>query len=179
MVLLLRHRRSIQSSQLSLAQLGAGSRSSLRSAAGVNGHTGTLQKVKSGKGRPDWHVSVIDSHHRSTLLWVYGLCCPGHADPSRVKENDRADRLARKATITSGMRLGMVLSVEELETLSAGAKKCKGHHIRLRREERRRKEETIEKEPSSIRRTLKLFQRQCLGKLSTAVAERIWAFPSA
>ena len=108
MVLLLRHRRSFQSSQLLLTQLGAGNRSSLRSAAGVNGHTGTLQKVKSGMGRPDWHVSVIDSHHRSTLLRVHGLCCPGHADASGVKENDRADRLAGKATIPSGMRLGMV-----------------------------------------------------------------------
>ena len=34
------------------------------------------------------------------LPWVY---CPGHA---RVKGNDRADRLAGKATLTSGSLLG-------------------------------------------------------------------------
>ena len=33
-------------------------------------------------------------------MWVY---CPGHAG---VKGNDRADRLAGKATITGGLRLG-------------------------------------------------------------------------
>ena len=60
-----------------------------------------LQKVKRGMGNPDWHVSVIDIHLRK-LLWV---CCPGHAG---VEENDRADRLAGKATITSGLRLGRI-----------------------------------------------------------------------
>ena len=50
-----------------------------------------LQKVKNGKANPDWHVSAFDIHLRK-LLWVY---CPGHA---RVKGNDRADRLAGKAT---------------------------------------------------------------------------------
>ena len=42
-------------------------------------------------------------------------CCPKHAG---VKGNDRADRLAGKATVTSGLRLGRSrLSVEELEIL--------------------------------------------------------------
>ena len=36
----------------------------------------------------------------SKLLWVY---CSGHA---RVKANDRADRLAGKAALTSGLLLG-------------------------------------------------------------------------
>ena len=58
-----------------------------------------LPKVKSGMGSPDWNVSMVDIHLRK-LLWVY---CPGHAG---VKGNDRADRLAGKATITSGMCLG-------------------------------------------------------------------------
>jgi len=48
-------------------------------------------------GSPDWHVSMFDIHLRK-LLWVY---CPGHAG---VKGNDRADRLAGKATITSYLR---------------------------------------------------------------------------
>ena len=39
-------------------------------------------------------------HHLRKLMWVY---CPRHAG---VKGNDRADRLAGKAIITSGLRLG-------------------------------------------------------------------------
>ena len=38
--------------------------------------------------------------HLRKLLWVY---CPGHAG---VKGNDRADRMADKATITNGLLLG-------------------------------------------------------------------------
>ena len=44
-------------------------------------------------------MSIVDIHHRK-LLCVY---CPGHAE---VKGNDRADRLAGKATLTSGLLLG-------------------------------------------------------------------------
>ena len=58
-----------------------------------------LQKVKNGMGSPDWHVSVFDIHLQK-LLWIH---CPGHAG---VKRNDRADRLAGKATLTSGLLLG-------------------------------------------------------------------------
>ena len=47
-------------------------------------------------------ITILDLHstdlHR--ILWVY---CPGHAG---VKGNNRADRLADKATITGGLRLG-------------------------------------------------------------------------
>ena len=58
-----------------------------------------LQKVKSGMGSPDWHASMVDIYLRK-LLWVY---CPGHAG---VKESDRADLLAGKTTLTSGLILG-------------------------------------------------------------------------
>ena len=50
-------------------------------------------------GSPDCSVLMVNIHLR-ILLWVY---CPGHA---RVKGNDRADRLAGKATLTSGLLLG-------------------------------------------------------------------------
>ena len=43
---------------------------------------------------------MVDIHLRK-LLWVY---CPGHAG---VKGNDGADRLAGKATLTSGVLLGI------------------------------------------------------------------------
>ena len=49
-------------------------------------------------GSRDWNVSMVDIHLQK-LLWVY---CP-HAE---LKGNDRADRLAGKATITSGLLLG-------------------------------------------------------------------------
>ena len=41
----------------------------------------------------------VEWEHLRRILWVY---CPGHA---WVKGNDRADRLAGKATITCGLRL--------------------------------------------------------------------------
>ena len=44
-------------------------------------------------------MSIFDIHIQ-TLMWVY---CPGHAG---VKGNDRPDRLAGEAIITSGLRLG-------------------------------------------------------------------------
>ena len=50
-------------------------------------------------GIPDCNVLMVDIH-LLRLLWVY---CPGHAG---VKGNDRADRLAGKATLTSGLLLG-------------------------------------------------------------------------
>ena len=50
-----------------------------------------LQKVKSGMGSSDWHVSMFDIHLRK-ILWVI---CPGHAGVKRG--NDRADRLAGKS----------------------------------------------------------------------------------
>ena len=58
-----------------------------------------LQKVESGIKSADWNVSMVDIHLRK-LQWVY---CPGHVG---VKGNDRADRLAGKATLTSGLFLG-------------------------------------------------------------------------
>ena len=62
--------------------------------------------VKSGMGSPDWNMSTVDIHLPKRLL-VY---CPGHAG---LKGNDRADRLAGKAALTSGLLLGKseVLSI--------------------------------------------------------------------
>ena len=51
-------------------------------------------EVQAGMSR--WSTSTFEIS-RSTLLWVY---CPEHAG---VKGNDRADRLAGKATPTSGL----------------------------------------------------------------------------
>ena len=78
--------------------------------------------MKTGMGSPDWNASKVDIHLRK-LLWVY---CPGHAG---VKENDRADRVAGKATLTSGLLLERSeVCVQELETLPAGTKPKTSHH---------------------------------------------------
>ena len=61
-----------------------------------------LYKGKSGMGSPDWNVSMVDTDPPSKTP-VGVRTCPGHAV---VKGNDRADRLARKATLTIGLLLG-------------------------------------------------------------------------
>ena len=58
-----------------------------------------LHKVESGMGCPDWHTAM-HSLRLQRLLWIY---CPGHAG---VSGNERADRLASTADITSGLQLG-------------------------------------------------------------------------
>ena len=55
-----------------------------------------LQKVESGMGCPDWHTAM-HSLRLQRLLWIY---CPWHAG---VSGNERADRLASTADITSGL----------------------------------------------------------------------------
>ena len=75
-------------------------------------------------GNPDWHVSTVDNHF-GKFLWVY---CPGHA--AGVIENNRADRLAEKATITNGLRLGRSEVLRNFETLAVDITPapCQGHH---------------------------------------------------
>ena len=68
-------------------------------------------------GNPDWNVSMVDNHPRK-LLWVY---CPGHAG---MTGNDQADRLAGKATLTSGLLLKIS---EVLRSLR--------HHLRTQSQE--------------------------------------------
>ena len=74
-----------------------------------------------------WNVSMADIHLRK-LLWVY---CPGHA---RVKGNDRADRLAGKTTITSGLLLGRPEVLRSLRHYLRA--QSQGHHTIDRLEER-------------------------------------------
>ena len=58
-----------------------------------------LQKIESGMGCPDCHTAM-HSLRLQRRLWI---CCPGHAG---VGGNERADRLASTAYITSGLQLG-------------------------------------------------------------------------
>ena len=66
--------------------------------------------------------------HLQNLLWVY---CPGHAG---VKGNDRADRLAGKAALTSGWLLGRSEVLRSLRHYLRA--QSQGHHIIDRQEER-------------------------------------------
>ena len=86
-----------------------------------------LLKVKSGMRSPGWNVSMVDIHLRK-LLWVY---CPENAG---VKGNDRAKRLAGKATLTSGSLLGRSEVLRSLRHYLRA--KSQGHHTTDRLEER-------------------------------------------
>ena len=98
------------------------------------------------------------------LLWV---CGPGHAG---VEGNDRADRLAGKATLTSGSLLGRS---EVLRSLSNYLRaQSQGHHTiddmeergvergSARRSSLKRRERAI-----VIRQTLEPFQEQLWGNV--------------
>ena len=65
-----------------------------------------MQKV-SGMGCPDWHTAMHSLRLRRPL-WIY---CPGHAG---VSGNERADRLASTADITSCLQLGRAEALQGL-----------------------------------------------------------------
>ena len=109
-------------------------------------------------GKSRLNVSMVDIQ-LWILLWTH---CPGHAG---VKRNDRADRLAGKAALTSGLRLGRSKALRSLRHYLRARAKDITPSIVWRREAW--KEEALddlpwedERGPSSIRRTLKLCQRQ-------------------
>ena len=79
-----------------------------------------LQKMKSGMGSPDIHFQK--------LLWVY---C--HVHCHGVKGNDRADTLAGKETITSGLLLRSDVLRSSRHYLR---EQSQGRHITDRLEER-------------------------------------------
>ena len=112
------------------------------------------------------------------LLWIY---CPGHAG---VSGNERADRLASTADITSGLQLGRAevlrglrnfLSTDKPEHHSIdrlkerGVEKGSGRHSTLQDRERSVFNQT----------NIGTVSRATLGRLLRDGAERVWAFPSA
>ena len=124
-----------------------------------------------------WHTAM-HSLQLQRLLWIY---CPGHAG---VSGNERADRLASTADITSGLQLGRAevlrglrnfLSTDKPEHHSIdrlkerGVEKGSGRHSTLKGRER------------SVfnQANIGTVSRATLGKLLRDEAERIWAFPSA
>ena len=136
-----------------------------------------LQKVKRGIGSPDWIVSMVDIHLRK-LLWVY---CPGHA---RVKGNNRANRLAGKATRTSGLLLRRCEVLRSLRHYLRA--QSQGYHTIDRPEERGAERGSARR--SSLRGRERVIVNQTnigtvskatLGNLLRDGVERIWAFLSA
>ena len=132
--------------------------------------------MKSGMGRPDWNVPMVDIH----LPKLLGMNCPGHAG---VKGDDRADRLAAKATHTSGLFLR---SSEVLRSLRHCLRaQSQGHHTIGRQEER-----GVER-GSARRSSLKGREghhrsdehwsrfKGNVGNILRGGVERIWAFLSA
>ena len=72
-------------------------------------------------GSPDWNVSMVDIHLRKLLLVYWS----GHAG---LKGNDRADKLAGKTTITSGMLLGSSEVLRSLRHYLRTQSQGLGHH---------------------------------------------------
>ena len=119
-----------------------------------------LQKRISGMGSPDWHMPTFDVNIRR-LLWMF--CC-GHAGVG-VKRNGRAYRLAGKAAIRNGLRLGRSLVLMSLRHCLLHKAKDSTPSTAWKRwmwkaEELDDRSWTDAEEPASFRRTLDLFQWQ-------------------
>ena len=132
--------------------------------------------MKSGMRSPDWNVSMVDIHLQK-LLWVY---CP-HAE---LKGNDRADRLAGKATLTSGLLLGRY---EVLRSLRHYLRAQSQGHYTIDRIGERGVERGSARRSSLKGREKATVNQINIGTVSKATlekplrdgVERIWALPSA
>ena len=138
-----------------------------------------VQKLKIEMGSPEWNVLMVDIHLQK-LLWLY---CPGHAG---VKENDRADRLADKAAVTSGLFLGRSEVLRSLRHYLRTQSQGLGHHTIDRLKERGVERGSARR--SSLKGRERVIVNQTnIGAVSLAMlekrlrdgVERIRAFPSA
>ena len=123
-------------------------------------------------GGPDWNVPF------KKPLWVY---CPGHFG---VNGNDREDRLAGKATLTSGFLLGRSEVLRSLRHYLRAL--SQRHHTNDRLEERgveigsARRSSLKGRGRAIVNHTnIGTVSKAALGKLLRYGVERIWAFPSA
>ena len=143
----------------------------------LTGSTSLLLNLKSGMGSPNWNGSLVDIHFRK-LLWVY---CPVHVG---VKRNARADRLAGKAALKSGLFLGRSEMLRSLRHYLRA--QSQGHHAIDRLEERgmergsARRSSLKGRERAIVNQTnIGTVSKATLGKLLRGGVERVWAFPSA
>ena len=127
--------------------------------------------TESGRWSPDWNVSMVDIRLRK-LLWIY---CPGHAG---VKGNDRADRLAGKATLGSGLLFGRSKALRSLRHYLQA--QSQWHHTIGRPEERdvergsARRSSFKGREKATVSQTnIATVSKAVLGKLLTDGVKRI------
>ena len=112
------------------------------------------------------------------LLWIY---CPGHAG---VSGNERADKLASAADITSGLQLGRA---EVLRGLRNFLNTDKPEHHSTDHLKERGVEKGSSRHSTHQGRERSVFNQANIGTVSRATlgrllrdgAERVWAFPSA
>ena len=137
-----------------------------------------LQKVQKGTIHSEW-AHALRKISLGKITWMY---CPGHAG---VKGNERADRLAGSATVTTGLTLGRAEVLRQLRTILR-AKSPPQHHSLDRLEERGiergsgRWSTLRDKEKAIFNQTnIGTISKATLGKLLKDGAERVWAFPSA
>ena len=104
--------------------------------------------------------------------------CPGHAG---VKGNDQVDRLAGKATLTSGLRLERSAVLRSLRHYLQA--QSQGHHTIHRLEERgvergsARRSSLKGRERAIVSQTnIGTVSKATLGKLLSNGVERIWGF---
>ena len=137
-----------------------------------------LQKVQKGTIHSEW-AHALRKISLGKITWMY---CPGHAG---VKGNERADRLAGSATMTTGLTLGRSEVLRQLRNILR-AKSPPQHHSIDRLTERGIERgsgrwSTLGGRDKAIfnQTHIGTVSRVTLGKLLRDGAERVWAFPSA
>ena len=136
-----------------------------------------LQKVQSGMGCPDWHTAMHSLRWQKLLL----IYCPGHTG---VIGNERADRLASTANVTSGLQL---CRAEVLRGLRNFLNIDRPEHHSMDHLKERGVEKGSDRSSTLPGRERFVFNqtntgsisRATLGRLLTDGAERVCAFPSA
>ena len=125
-------------------------------------------------------MECVDGRHPPSKIPVV-VYWPGHAG---VKGNDRADRLAGKATLTSDLLLGRSEVSRSLRHYLRA--QSQGHHTIDRLEERgvergsARRSSLKGRERAIVNQTnIGTVSMATLGKLLRDGVERIWAFRSA
>ena len=124
-----------------------------------------------------WHVSMFGIH-LGKLLWMY------YHRHARMRANNRADKLAGTAIITSGLRLRISEVLWSLRHHQRA--QSQGHHTINLLEKRSVESGSARRSSVKGRETVIVKQtnngtalKVTLGKLARHGVERIWAFPNA
>ena len=113
-----------------------------------------LQKVESEMGFPDWQTAM-HSLRLQRLLWIY---CPCHAG---ISGNERADRLANTANITTGLQLGRAEVLRGLRNFQN--MDIPEHHSIGYQKEKEWRKEAVNIAPSEVGRKRSVFNQTNIG----------------